>query len=81
MTEPDGAGEDVASHVGQPVPLPPPQKAQAPAAQGHTVAQRPLVVVLLLATGTQLLLAMYGLLSRYVQVRWDGERRRPGVGI
>ncbi|PSC67149.1 ACCUMULATION AND REPLICATION OF CHLOROPLASTS chloroplastic [Micractinium conductrix] len=68
MTEPDGAGEDVASHVGQPVPLPPPQKAQAPAAQGHTVAQRPLVVVLLLATGTQLLLAMYGLLSRYVQI-------------
>ncbi|KAL4427455.1 hypothetical protein ABPG77_000744 [Micractinium sp. CCAP 211/92] len=43
----------------------------AAAARGLAPAQRPLVTVLylLLATGTQMLLALYGLLSRFVQVK------------
>lgn len=47
----------------------PPAKAPPPPARGVVPAQRPLVTVLylLLATSTQMLLALYGLLSRFVQ--------------
>lgn len=49
----------------------PPAKAPPPPARGVVPAQRPLVTVLylLLATSTQMLLALYGLLSRFVQVK------------
>ena len=42
----------------------------SPQPKGHTLAQQPLVVLLflLLATCTQMCLAMYGVLSRWLQV-------------